>query len=480
MKGNRNNRQRDDYKQDKPTRTSGITVVEDASSATLMQNPAEVVVTNSKLVKPGVLSNSTEVRFRYIGITVEQLTEQIDAETDALLDSVIRGYSNSLGYTSTTTPEQLRDLVKASIQYVAHLLHFQRSQNCYRVIDQQGRAFGEALSTAPINNLASSVATYLTASGPYSPTFQSWGSVGISNAVYAKDYLSKLVYARVPDSIFDMLHTLFTKFYRINPENAVDSVVTFVPFTEQVASVQSTLDDYAGLLYAAATATPDILQIADLLEFNGSKTRAWDYTRDIKALTAVIVQDEFMNSLIINSGAAYFGIPTTSDSSHLVFLPENTSTFFGFKDQEVIPADYAWLINILRDATVTSAFHAMRGFNEGSTTASTYPNVGFVVAVDTSGSLSLANYATILYEARIFGAEPPYLYAIDLVSTSTYTFIPSNYFVEDNATFVLPETFDYYYNTRSAILLFNNKFQYRTWLQEYAASFRRQQVSMQN
>lgn len=347
------------------------------------QSDFSVTATNAKILNIGGTDSAIECAIAEVSVR-DPLDPNAEALATPLVDRLISAYYMARGYlpVAPVVAANIFDYVEASFKAWGILLHMLRSQSAAKIEDHQGRKIGVAFaSRSEVTTF--DVANKVKAGASTEANFDNFtldGSVSISNAEWAKDWLSHLIKIKMPKSWVDYGFALYSGVFKI--PSTIDTYIQFVPRELWANDSAKNLYDAQISVLDGFLAKPEFHDLLDLLGFTNEFVIQMDYTRDIKGQTLSIYEDSLL-PLILRESYIYpdgTGFASDDDIRDIVYV-EGSGDHFDYLSFEEFPVDK--VMDLIssggRYAGATAPFTMLNGVKVFTSANTTLPTVNYVV-----------------------------------------------------------------------------------------------------
>lgn len=274
------------------------------------------------------------------------------------LDSVVRAYSTSRGYVTTTSGKVVADALRLSIRAFSLLCTIYRTQACNSITTQTNVNIGRLFTRKSITSVNNSLTLLLAENTPAPHMIDEYTS--ISNAVWMQDYVSHLSKMYLPKSLVNVLAYLYKNVFTAEAGKGLgtNSLLLFWPYsgnTKITDAYTATISTLSGLF----STYPDLELIMKACGFGPEAAMSLDFTRPLAGNELSIVYDPEIPRLLENIGALDCGYESFTSAAYKTYFEyEAVNSVFAFDQMRVIETAHNllyWMLNFaaLTNLTVT-------------------------------------------------------------------------------------------------------------------------------
>lgn len=212
--------------------------------------------------------------------------------TDGYIQQFIDTYSSERGYTSLTTPSDIKSVFEHSAQLLALLIYLFKHQNAVNAVDVKGNPIYQHLfKYAGIGDFVGINST--------SAKSDLKADTSISNHTWETVYVESLKYIFVSPELLQFLLNRYGVFHMSSADSDNVSFVDFVPnyTTDIIASFNSVKSS----LKTALTTEADILPILNSMGFSNKLAQSLEFRRVRSQDVIATKVNTILNTVIINA-----------------------------------------------------------------------------------------------------------------------------------------------------------------------------------
>jgi len=297
----------------------------------------------------------TDLSVLDIDLDISELLKQpvgadrfLSSEFCSGLDSVVRAYSTTRGYITTTSGKVVADALRLSIRAFSLLCAIYRTQACCNLKSQNNLQINQLFTRKSIQSVNSTLSLLMADPTPSPSMINELTS--ISNTSWMQNYVSHLNKMYIPKALTDIIAYLYMNVFtaEVGKGLGTNSLLLFWPYSGNttINDAYSTTITALDNLYATY---PDLELMMKVCGFGPDAAMSFDFTRPLAGNELSIVYDPEIPRLLENCGALDCGLVSFSSFAYRTYFEYDAiNSIFAFDQMKTIDTAHNllyWMFN---------------------------------------------------------------------------------------------------------------------------------------